>query len=335
MVTRSRLRRSFPGWFDTIGPEVALLTVVLLWSSTFILTKNAFAEVTPLAFVFARFTLITLLSFAVLSVRSRGTSRQRYWRISRQDRSRFFAAGFFGYTLYQLGFVLGLERTSPFSSSLLIALVPLFTVLILTIRGDYPPMVTWAGLLVAIVGVVLFLSGKDASGGTLLGDAISLGAGMAFAAYGVVNRPLVRAYPPETYTAYSVLAGTIPLVIISAPAALMQDWGAISIGVWSSIVYLTVFPIYVAYMMWNWAIARRGAAVATSVSLLVPVFSGLLSVLFYGEQFGALKLVGAALVLTGLVTLRRRRGSKRSDLKSNSSQQEFAVREGASSGSRH
>jgi drug/metabolite transporter (DMT)-like permease len=64
--------------------------------------------------------------------------------------------------------------------------------------------------------------------------------------------------------------------------------------------------VYVAYMLWNWAIARRGAAAATSFSLLVPIASGALSAWLFAEQFGALKLLGAALVLGGLLIIRTR-----------------------------
>jgi drug/metabolite transporter (DMT)-like permease len=201
---------------------------------------------------------------------------------------------------------LGLDRTSPFSSSLLIAMVPLFTLLILTLRGERTPTRGWAGLALALIGVVIFLAdqlNRDASG-TLLGDALSLMAAVAFALYGVVNRPLVRDYPPETYTAYTILAGSVPLMLISTPAALAQDWGAISVLGWLAIVYMVVLPVYVAYMLWNWAIARRGAAAATSFSLLVPIASGSLSAWLFGERFGVLKLLGAALVLAGLMIIR-------------------------------
>jgi drug/metabolite transporter, DME family len=114
----------------------------------------------------------------------------------------------------------------------------------------------------------------------------------------------VRSYPPEAYTAYALLAGTIPLLLISTPAALSQNWGAISLWGWIAILYMVVLPVYVAYMIWNWAIARRGAATATSLSLLVPILSGLFSVLLFREQFGPLKLLGAAFVLAGLVVVR-------------------------------
>ncbi len=57
-------------------------------------------------------------------------------------------------------------------------------------------------------------------------------------------------------------------------------------------------------MLWNWAIAKRGAATAITLILLVPIVSGLLSVLFIGEAFGYLKLLGAACVLAGVLIVR-------------------------------
>lgn len=284
------------------GPELAQLVVVGMWASTFIVTKASFAEISPLAFVFVRFALMTLLAFGVLAARRPRGERG----VRRADLGRFVVAGVTGYTLYQLGFVLGLDRTSPFSSSLLIAMVPLFTVLILAIMGERTPRRGWFGLGIAVVGVAVFLGDKRGADGSLLGDALSLGAAVAFASYGLANRPLVAAYPPETSTAYATLAGSVPLLAVSAPAAVAQDWGAVSAIGWVGIVYMTIFPVYVAYMLWNWAIARRGAAAATSFSLLVPIVSGALSAAIFGEGFGAAKLVGAALVLGGLVVARTR-----------------------------
>jgi drug/metabolite transporter (DMT)-like permease len=271
-----------------------------MWASTFLVTKAIFAEVSPLAFAFVRFALMTVLAFGILILRS----HRRFPPIRRADLLRFVVAGLTGYTLYQLGFVLGLDRTSPFSSSLLIAMVPFFTMVFLTLSGERQPRLAWVGLAIGLSGVVLFLADKIGSPGSLLGDALSLGAAVSFAVYGLINRPLVRTYPPEAYTAYALLAGTIPLLVISTPAALTQNWGAISVWGWVGIIYMVVLPVYVAYMLWNWAIARRGAATATSLSLLVPILSGLFSVLLFGERFGLLKLPGAAFVLAGLVVVR-------------------------------
>src|SRR5262245_37921 len=160
-----------------IGPELAQLLVVGLWASTFIVTRHAFAELAPLAFTFVRFALMTALAFLVMLLRG------RTWRIKRRDLPRFVLAGLTGYTFYQLGFVLGLERTSPFASSLLIAMVPLFTLVILAIRGERAPARGWTGLAVALVGVVIFLADQweRGSAGSLAGNALSIGAAISFA----------------------------------------------------------------------------------------------------------------------------------------------------------
>ncbi|MBW3632922.1 MAG: DMT family transporter [Chloroflexi bacterium] len=293
-----------PGFAVTaIAPELAQLVVVMLWASTFVATKAAFAEVSPLAFLFSRFAIMVVVAFAVLLVMQRGAGR----RVDRSDWRLFALAGLTGFTLYQLGFMLGLSRTSPFSSSLLIAMVPLFTVLMLAIMGEPTPLQGWVGLGVALVGVAIFLFDKrDASSGTLLGDLLSIGAAIAFAAYGIITRPLVKKYPAETYTAWSVLAGAIPLFVISLPGALRQDWQALSGAAWLTIVYLAIFPVYIAYILWNFAISRRGVAKATTFSLLVPIVAGLLSAVFLDEPFGPLKLLGAGLVLAGLIIVRTR-----------------------------
>ena len=57
------------------GPELAQLTVVMFWASTFVVAKAAFAQVSPLAFLFARFVIMVALAFAVLLVLQRGAGR--------------------------------------------------------------------------------------------------------------------------------------------------------------------------------------------------------------------------------------------------------------------
>jgi drug/metabolite transporter (DMT)-like permease len=283
-------------------PEVGLLAVVIVWASTFVATKQVFSEISPLAFAFVRFTGITALAFVVLAT-SKAT-----WRVLRQDWPRFVVVGLCGYTLYQLGFVLGLERTSPFSSALLISTMPLFTIVLLRVIGEHPPLKAWLGVGIALLGTLVFESDKfGTNDGSIVGDLLSLGSAAAFATYGVINRPLVKRYPTPTYTAYTVLAGAVPLLLISTPAALAQNWGDISPQSWLVVAYMIVLPVYVAYIVWNWGIARRGAAEASSFTLLTPIFGGMLSLLFFGETFGPVKLLGAALIVAGLVAIQDRR----------------------------
>lgn len=286
-----------------LGPELALLTVVSLWASTYVVTKDALETVNPLAFTSARFLFMLVLAFAVLLVAER---REGSASIRREDLPRFLAASLTGYTLYQLGFVLGLDRVSPFSAALMQSLMPFFTMLLLTMRREPTTLAGWIGLGIAFAGVVVFLLDKRDGDGSLLGNFFSLGAALSFAVYGLVNRPLVQKYPPATYTAYSLLFGAIPLFAVGMPTTVRQDWAELPASAWLAIAYMAVFPVYVAYMLWNWGIARRGAAVATSFGLLMPVISGIFSVFFFAEAFPPGKLIGAGLVLIGLAAMRGR-----------------------------
>lgn len=288
------------------GPEIALWSVVVIWSSTFIAMKDAFDYVDPLPYTLFRFIFINVLAWAVLLVQHARDASVPI-TIRRTDLPRFLLASIPGYTLYQIFSTLGLDHSSVFTLSLLVAMVPLFTMLMLTALGESVPPYGWLGLGIAVGGVALFLSDKRSGDDSVLGALLSLGAAVAFAFYGVANRPLVKLYPAATYTAYSLLFGTIPLLLIAGPSLLDQEFGAVPARVWLGTVYVIIFPVYVAYQLWNYAIQHRGAAAASSYGLIVPILSGILSALIFDERFGLLKIAGAALVMIGLLLLRVRK----------------------------
>jgi drug/metabolite transporter (DMT)-like permease len=303
VVTQTESIDAAPAAKHAFLPELALLTTVTLWASTFIVTKDAFTHFDVMAFVFVRFGLMILMAFAILAViRSRNPDTRVM--PERADLVRFAAAGLAGFTVYQLGFNLGLDRTSVFSASLLVSTSPLFTILILTLIGERPPAAAWIGVAIAVIGVAIFLMDKRGGEHSTAGDLLCIMAAIAFGFYGIVNRPLVAGYPPATYTAWTLLFGGVPLLLAGLPAARDQDWSALTTRSWLAVVYMVIFPVYIAYMLWNFGIARRGATIATSFGLLVPVIAGILSALIYHETFGPAKLLGAGLVLGGLLLIR-------------------------------
>ena len=117
------------GW-QSYAPELALLATVSLWSSTFIVTKDQLDRFHPMAFIFVRFLLMMTMAIAIMVVRERGLPLPE-----KRHLLQFVATGITGYTIYQLGFVLSLDRTSVFASSLLISTSPLFTMAFLSLIG--------------------------------------------------------------------------------------------------------------------------------------------------------------------------------------------------------
>jgi drug/metabolite transporter (DMT)-like permease len=289
-----------PPWGNgTLAVDAALLAVVLMWASTFTLFKIAWHDIDPVAFTGIRFVVMAGFSVGLLAL-----SREKV-RPRRQDLPLLVASGLTGYFLYQMGFVLGLERTSALASAILISTHPIFSVLFMRVARRQRP--TWnesLGMAVAFLGVAVFLRFWSAFGAARPGDLFSLGAAAAFGAYGVINQPLAARYPSRVLMGYGLAVGGTLIALVGLPAMLRQDWASVGGPAWLILVYAIVGPVYLAYSLWNWAIRRRGIPRTVVYGFLVPVLGGGLAVVALGEPLRPEQVMGAALVVAGLVLTR-------------------------------
>jgi drug/metabolite transporter (DMT)-like permease len=284
---------------DSLIVDVGLLAVVLMWASTFSLFKVAWRHIDPVAFTAVRFAVMVLFSMVVLA-----TTRNRV-RVRRTDVPMLVASGLCGYFLYQMGFVLGLDRSTALASAILVATHSIWAVVFSWLTGrERPHRIEVAGVVLGFLGVAVFLRAWDAFAAAKPGDLLSLGAAAAFGAYGVINHPLTERYPQRELMAYTLAVGGVLIALIGIPAVVRQDWGAPTGKDWVILVYAMVGPVYLAYALWNWAIRRRGIARTVVYGFLVPVVAGVMAVVGLGEHARSEQVVGAVLVVAGLVLSR-------------------------------
>ncbi len=282
--------------------DLLAVLAVSSWGLSYGLTKLAFREWRPLVFTGTRFLAMAAIALVVLAAQG------RLGAVLGSDRARFALGGLLGFTLYQLGFTLGLDRTSAFASTLLLTTVPLFSLLFLWLGGvEAVRRHQWAGVGVATAGILLFMAGTP--GGlrvteARVGDLLSLGAAASFALYGIVNKPLATRYPPSTVLAGTLLFGSIPLVPLGLVDSAGQSWSEVSLMGWGIWIYAVILPIYLAYTWWTAAIALRGVAAIAPYVLFVPVAGGLFALLWLGERVGPVSVVGAGVTLVGLALSR-------------------------------
>jgi drug/metabolite transporter (DMT)-like permease len=287
------------------GPDLAALLTVTVWGVSFTFQKAALEEMDPLAFAFVRYLGMIALGWGTLAWRHRAAGARI--GIDRADLPRAALAGVLGYTLYILLSTVGLSYTTAFSTSLLIATAPLFSALLLWASRLEPiGGRQWGGMLLSLLGVLLFMAEKvhGGWGAAGLGDVMCMVGALFFAAYGVANKPLLARYSVATVMAYTLTIGAIPVLALSLPSTVAQDWTGISGAAWRALLWSIVVPVYVAWSVWSWSIARIGVARTSAFMYLVPVFGGAASWLHLGEGFGSLKIVGAALTLGGVILAR-------------------------------
>jgi len=215
--------------------------------------------------------------------------------------------------LFQMGFVLGLDRTSALASAILISTHPIFSVIVMWVtRSERPNRNQIAGVVLGFVGVAVFLRAWDAFAAARLGDLLSLGAAAAFGAYGVINQSLSARYPARELMSYTLGFGGLLVTLGSLPAMVDQDWGRVSMQSWVILAYAIVGPVYLAYALWSWAIRHRGIPRTVVYGFLVPVLGGVIAVVALDEGVRPEQVFGGLLVLAGLLVTRVGRDEKSS-----------------------
>lgn len=168
-----------------------------------------------------------------------------------------------------------------------------------------PETATLAALALALIGLTLLLGGSlDTGEHGLLGAAIALGAGAAFAALTVVNRAEVPGLGPVPHTAWAFTAGGLMLIPVAAVPGLGMADDAYG---WLLTLGMGVVVTALAYVAYLTGLRTVPPFVATIVTLLEPLVAALLAALVLTERLGWGGLVGAAALATAVVLLRPQR----------------------------
>jgi drug/metabolite transporter (DMT)-like permease len=274
------------------------LAIVWVWGANFAVQKALFEVLPPAGLLFARYLLMPLCA-AVLLMCSLGARKP----VPRADMLQIAFLGFLGHSVHVTMVTFGIHWSTAFSSALILACGPIFTLLILHWVGherlSWPQVV---GVGVACVGVLVFLSDKllgqqwAATGG----DLMMLLAAALFSYYTVMSKPLIQRHGGVTVMAYATIAGSPPVVLFSASTAWSAPWAAMTWHHWGLLLWATLVSAFLGWLVWGWVNERRGVASTAPLQYLMPVVAGIVAWWATGERFSAVKLGGAALTLGGV-----------------------------------
>ena len=130
----------------------------------------------------------------------------------------------------------GIHWSTAFSSSLILACGPVFTLLILRCHGmEHLTRGQVAGVALALGGVLVFLSDKLLGGqwAAIGGDLMLLVAASFFSYYTVMAKPLIERHGGIVVMTYATLLGSPPVVLVGLPAGLQVPLGAVSRLIWA------------------------------------------------------------------------------------------------------
>ena len=275
------------------------LAVVSVWGANFAVQKALFTLLPPAAFLFARYLLMPLCA-ALLLLRA---NRWRWLRLPREDALRLAMLGVLAHTVHVSMVTFGIHWSTAFSSALIMACGPVFTLLILHAAGIErltPGQV--GGVVLACAGVLTFLSDKLAGHRWVAagGDLMMLASAAIFSYYTVMTKPLIQRHGGVAVMAYATLAGSPIVVLLGLPTAWHAPWGEMGLLHWGLLLWASLVSAFLGWLAWGWVNERRGVGRSAPLMYLMPLVAGVVAWWATGERFTAVKLGGAAVTLAGV-----------------------------------
>lgn len=276
-------------------PLAVIAICSFIWGSTWLALKYGLDELPPFWFAGLRFTLATVLLFALMIVRKIAFPKDRYsWK-----------------TMAVIGFYQGLDYLFIFwgeqyigagIGAILFATMPFFVLICSYFMIDDHAITTakLTGIIVSFSGVVLIFSKDLASlGVTLLGDLAIIGGAVCGAYLSVYAKRHAQNIHPVANTTVqmalcAVMALTLSFFTETRHTLTMGQNAAISV------LYLGIVGSAVAFVLYMWVIKKVSVVEASIIPVATTIVAVFLGWLWRNEELGWNVLFGTILIFAGI-----------------------------------
>ncbi len=298
--TPASLSDSGAGWSrPRVLVPLALVSLYLVWGSTYLAIRVAVASYPPFLMAGVRFLGAGAVLYGFLR-----------WRgIEAPTRAQWLNSAATGAMLLGLGNGLVCFAEQDVASGLAavaVASMPLFAAVFGGLYGHWPRQMEWLGLGVGFAGVILLNLGGSMAGSPI--GALALVTAAASWAFGSVWSKRRDMPPAAMNTAAQMLTGGALLFVFAL--AIGERWPAAPpLSASLAIVYLATFGSLLGFSAYLYLLNTVRPALATSYAYVNPPVAVMVGALFAGEAVHGLDVVAMVVILAGvgLITLARER----------------------------
>lgn len=284
------------------APLVALVIVQLSFGSLAAAGKYAIEHgIPPLAIAALRVSIAATILAAVAVAR-------KTQRVPGRDIARLAGLALLGVVFNQILFLEGLERTTAVNASILIVLIPVFTLLIAVLLGRE----TFDGrrlfaVGLALAGTLALLRAErfDLANDLILGNVLVVLNCLSYSWYLVLARPVLQRHSSSTVVAWTFLLAAVPMAPLGVPDILAAA-PRFTPPVIGALLWIILVSTVFAYGLNNYALRRLHASTVGGFVFLQPLFGiGVALALLPGESLEPRAVVAGLAILAGVVLLSR------------------------------
>ena len=286
--------------------QIKLLAAIAIWGGSFIATKIAVGEVSPVTVVWTRF----LIGIVILGIFA---WRRRELKITTlKDGAEFLRLGFLGITLHQWLQSSGLVTSEAATTAWIVSTTPVFMAILgwLFLKEKLTPGIL-LGIAAATLGVLLVVSKGDF--GAMFsgsfgrpGDILILISAPNWAVFSVLSNPTLKRHSAIKTTFYVLLFGWLLTSIQFIAGGKWVEFSLLSLNGWLSIGYLGIFCSAVSYIFYYDGLQALPASQVGVFLYLEPLVATLVAAAILSEQIVLGTLIGGSLILFGVWLVNRR-----------------------------
>ncbi len=215
-----------------------------------------------------------------------------------------------GQVLFPLTLYIGLQYTTPLNAAIYLSATPgLVLVINHFVFRDYINIYNITGVVISTIGVYWLVTHGHLShvsylNGLNIGDFWVMLSAISWAIYSAFLRIKPKHIAGNAFVTFSALVGALVLLPVSAAVFAYTPTAAIKFVVDTKtiigLVYLVIFPSWLAYLFWGKGIAAIGATRGEIFTHLVPLSAGLFSILFLNLKLHQYHVISLLMIGAGV-----------------------------------
>lgn len=292
-------------------PRLVWLLLCCIWGSTWLFIKLGLEDLPPLTFAGIRFVIASTILILFIRVRrvSFPTARGVWLLLA--------VTGILAFTFNYGLLFWGEQYISSGLAAVLQATIPAFGLIIAHyyLPGERLTPLRIGGVLLGVAGVgVIFSNQLTIAGPKALWGSAAVVLGAFCAAYANV---LVKAYgrqiEPSVIALGQMIFGLVPLLVLGISlegSPLRFHWTPLA---FVALLYLALVGTVIAFVAYYWLVRHMDVTNTMLIALVTPVVAVMLGMLVLNETLTWRTIAGAAMIISGIGLIVRRRTRKAED----------------------
>ncbi|OPA72801.1 EamA family transporter [Paenibacillus selenitireducens] len=291
-----------------------MLLVPLFWGGAFVTAKHVITEIPPLVAGTLRFGITGIILAIIVLIQ-----KEWHWKEIKKHWKGLLFIGFIGVFGYNALFFTALKYTSATNGALIIAAMPVFTMVgsVLFCKGNWNNKFG-IGLSLSLMGVIIVIvKGSLSALSSLsfnLGDLLFVAALLCGVIYALTGKSIIQGVPVMLSNTIMMLSGAIFLAISTVFEGGWDKVSNMSAQSWIEMAYMVVCGTLIGYVIFNKGVELLGGSKASMYLNLTPIVATLLAVIAYGSSITLTQIVGMVMVLIGVYVATSKTSGRKSSV---------------------